>query len=303
MSIIPNLYIPGAARSATTFIASTLSASPEIYSPEIKESHYMASGFIPGPLHKDDPFFEYEKYIIRDRDAYLKKFDNTNNSRFILDASPTYLFYSGTAEIVRAHCPDARIIISLRNPTERAFSQYKLNVRLGNESLDFSEALNVESERLKKGFFMATSYKTAGLYSEQVQEYIKVFGKDNIHFVLFEDIRKNTLGAIKGIFKFLNIEFRESYLREAKTHATGFPAFRRFNNLLYNRKLREFAKRIIKNNSFRNRINSSIININSKDITMDPAVRRQLDAFYKDDIERLENIIGISLAGWTDKEK
>jgi hypothetical protein len=298
MNGFPNLYIVGAAKSATTYTASVLSASPDIFCPEPKELHYFASKYISDPLRRNDPFKSYDEYIIRDNEKYLAFFNDAGQYSFQLDASPSNLYYEGCAADIKAISPDARIIILLRNPVDRAFSQYKMNVRLGKEKLSFEEALKAENERIGSGFFMATAYLKAGHYCNSVQEYLDVFGTGNVHIVLFDEIVINEKATFDEIFSFLDIEFKDSFLNFGDRHYTGFPRNRLINNILHNPFLRKLGKSLIMGRNMRNKLDSHMIKWNDSNIEMDSDTRKSLCRYFSDDISKLERATGFDLSKW-----
>ena len=294
----PNLFIPGVARSATTYVASVLAASPEIFSPEPKELHYFASRHIPDPLHSGDPFRSYDEFIVRDRNEYLSRYTEAGDVGYMLDASPSALFYGGCASDIKKESPGSKIIILLRNPVERAFSQYKMNVRLGKERLSFEDALKAENERLGKGFFMATAYLKAGLYHDAVSGYLDVFGRKDVLVVLFDELIDNEAGTFGKIFEFLGVEFKEAYLENGDRHYSGFPRRMLLNKILHNPMLRKTAKYLVRGKSMRKQLDSYIIRKNDREVEMNPGTKDSLYAYFESDIDKLGKLIQTELSNW-----
>lgn len=298
MSIIPNLYIPGAAKSATSYLFSALGKSPDIFTPAIKEMHYMASEFIQFPLDIKDPFKSYEQYIIFDFDKYIDHYRDAIDFKYTLDCSPTYLFYPDSAKKIKSLSPNAKIIISLRNPVDRAFSQYKMNVRINFESLSFEEALENEIHGIRLNFFRATAYKAMGLYYNQLKSYYDAFGRENIKIILFEDIGSKPNEVILGICEFLNIEFSPEMVDNGKRNYTGFPRNSLINKIVYSKGLRKIVKAIIRNSGSREKLTDIYIRSNNKNISMSNQTRKMLVEYYADDIDKVRELTGHALLNW-----
>ncbi|MFO7611642.1 MAG: sulfotransferase [Clostridia bacterium] len=298
MPAIPNLFIPGAAKSATTYLSSCLGRSNDIFMPGPAEMHYMASEFMRLPLSEKDPFKKYEEHIIAGFDKYTAQYENSGSERYRLDCSPTYMMYDGTAGKIKSLSPDAFIIISLRNPVERAFSQYKMNVRMNFEKMSFEQALEDEPERLSSGLFKAALYKEVGMYSVQVSRFIDAFGTDRIKFVLYDEIADDPGCVISEICSFLNIEFNPAMVDNKRKNYTGYPRFAALNRIAYSTGLRKAAKWLVRSSKARERLGNLYIKTNDADIRMKTETRKVLTEYFSEDIERLESATGIDLRRW-----
>ncbi|QDP01990.1 sulfotransferase domain-containing protein [Thalassotalea sp. PS06] len=130
------------------------------------------------------------------------------------EATPDYLFHHKVPEHLAQHHPEAKLVILLRDPIDRAFSQYNhqnfTNKTSAYDPLDFSRAIRTESERYQvhheSPFFYEYkyfSYKARGLYEEQIIRYKKLFNEEQLLFLDISDL-KNEL-KIKEVFDFLGI--------------------------------------------------------------------------------------------------
>ena len=120
MEIWPNFFIVGAPRCGTTSLWYYLSQSPEVFMSTKKEPKYFNS-YESVRLYFDPP--------IRDKKKYLELFHEVRNERAIGEASTSYLADPSTPELIHKVLPESRIIISLRDPVERAFSHHLLDLR------------------------------------------------------------------------------------------------------------------------------------------------------------------------------
>lgn len=109
----PNLFILGAAKSGTTFLYNTLVNHPDIFFPWEKEPSFLSSHF--------------DKHI-NSTAKYFELFDDVQEEKIIGEASPNYLSDPASPRILKGLFPDAKFIIALRNPADRAYSLY-VNLR------------------------------------------------------------------------------------------------------------------------------------------------------------------------------
>ena len=123
----PNLFLVGAAKAGTTSVYDELARHPAIYMSPMKEPHYF-SRIQPSPERA--AFFPH----VTDEDEYMALFDGVTEERLVGEASTSYLWDASAAERIQSVAPEASILIMLRNPVERAYSQYWNDVREGIEA-------------------------------------------------------------------------------------------------------------------------------------------------------------------------
>lgn len=133
------------------------------------------------------------------------------------EATPNYTFFPFCAERIKKEVPNAKFIVIMRNPVDRAFSQYQMKVRKHQEPLSFEDNLEQEKNRLfreknvsvdeyyNSKNFNKFAYVTQGLYAEQLEKWLKIFPKEKILMISTEELEKDQTGTINKIFKFLNL--------------------------------------------------------------------------------------------------
>ncbi len=153
---------------------------------------------------------------------YLALFRDCPASRLAGEVSPAYMTIPGTAERVHRVIPGARLVAVLRNPIERAYSDYAMYVQRGLEPLDFMSALGRLDERAERREPTA-DYISSGLYGSQLRPYYEVFDEDNIHVVLFEDFVASQAAVLAEVFAFLEVDdtFETGPIEES--NPTGLP--------------------------------------------------------------------------------
>lgn len=292
----PNFFIVGGMRCGTTSLWAYLRQHPDIYM----------------PLHKEPIFFclsHHSPKNVRDYQAYLRLFADVAKECAIGEASAAYLTSPESAELIHAAYPDAKIIISLRNPVEQVFSVYQWMIREGWEWISpFEKALEIEQERWKDQNFRENSdyyyvylYSRFALYSDQLKRYFDLFPQQQIKVILFDDLKKRPIQIVQELYKFLEVE--PDFVPQAEIHnkmqsplwVQGHYFFKkRMSALLKQYRIpkpirRWFKQRIIA-------LNLALGNFRS--LKLNPATRRYLLDCYRDDIRKTSQIIGRDLNIW-----
>jgi hypothetical protein len=194
----PNLFIVGAVKAGTTSLYRYLNQHPDIYMSPTKEPDYFT---------QDDA----------DTDAYLRLFEGASEEKILGEATPWYLSRPGTAERIKRACPDAKVIIMLREPVSRAYSHYLMDVRNDMQTSDVWEAVQKDYRVPEHG------YVKLGLYCQQVARYIDVFG-DHVLVVFFEELVRDPRGTLEGVLDFLGVDPGHAAAVELEV----YNAYRRF---------------------------------------------------------------------------
>ena len=133
---LPDFVVIGAARCATTSLYEYLRQHPQVFMSPEKETDYFSLGDLP----QDEVPPGASRYRARTRAEYEAQFALAGDARAVGEASPTYLFYSRSADRMGRVIPDAKLICVLRDPVERAYSHWALARRSGFEPLADFEA-------------------------------------------------------------------------------------------------------------------------------------------------------------------
>ncbi len=168
----------GAQKSGTSWAYTCLYEHPEICIP-VKEIH----------------FFSRPRYA-NGKDWYEAHFKNCKPGVRCGEWSTSYLYSKEAPERIHACYPDAKILAILRNPVDRAYSQYRNTVRSGEipKTMTFEE-YSLEDDSLWK----------QGLYAEQLDEYFKYFKREQVLVLIYEDIRKDPILFMRRIHEFLGV--------------------------------------------------------------------------------------------------
>jgi hypothetical protein len=203
----PTFVIPGASKSGTTSLHHYLTEHPDIYMPSDKELH----------------FFSREQNYERGIEAYEQHFAGCDGETAVGEASPTY-FYHGNVWVesggelrwlpeddsavrISEAYPDIDVLVTLRNPVTRAYSQYWKNVRQGYErTYPFREAIEEElrGERDHKESPFCWVY--ANRYSTHLEHWLDCFDREQIKFLVFEKWIDRTEETLRDVCEFLGVE-------------------------------------------------------------------------------------------------
>ncbi|PCJ88882.1 MAG: hypothetical protein COA54_01235 [Thiotrichaceae bacterium] len=277
--VLPNFFIIGAARSATSSLYFYLREHPEIYMSPDKEAQFF--GFYETKrAHKS-------KY--QSMEEYGRLFDDITDEKIVGEATPTYLALEDSAYSIKKYCPDAKLLASLRNPIDRAFSYYEMSISKGHDKKQTFEQWMDGNE-----FWLSQ-----GRYFSQLTRYIDLFGKDKLMLVLFEDVKNNTADVIANIHKFLEIEVIKPEKTPAAYNRGGKPKgvvgafiYKATTNRTLNRLLRPFIPRWGVNmvHALRNKA--------VKPSEMNAETRQKLIEYFRDDILKTQELIGRDLGHW-----
>ena len=296
----PNFLVVGASKAGTTSVYHALRQHPDIFLSKVKEPHYFSfSEGLPEAAGPDDSRFR--RRVVTDPQAYTNLFSGAGDAPARGECSVSYLFLPQAAPAIRRAIPDCRILILLRNPVDRAWSQYRQNVMNGREPLPFDEALAAEAGRLADGWRWIFAYRQAGLYSGQVERYLKLFGQSQVRCYLFDDLETAPLELLGNMYRFLGADpgFRPKI---AVYNRSALPKRLWLNRILVSPPAAAVARRLLPAR-LRHRIRELIMPFvydESAQGDLPPEDRATLQRQFAGDIISLQTILGRELSAWLD---
>ncbi|MDC3050231.1 sulfotransferase [Flavobacteriales bacterium] len=303
----PNLYIIGAPKSGTTSLYQYLNQHPNISIP-LKEPRYLIKQSIQN-VSDDDPIKPYLlRSSILDKESYNKLYNN-KTEKILCDASSQYLYHHREVITQIKALEDSqptKIIILLRNPIERAFSNYLHNCATF-EYLDFFQALEQEHSRILKGFNSFWHYKGLSTYYDSVKAYLEAF--DEVKIILFEDFVNNIDLTLVDIFNFLQVDssFKVSHFMINKK-STGLPKSKTLNSILQSSSNFKLTKAILHKTIGQKRtklIKEFIMrkNLSKSKISLQESLKSNLESYFVEDIEKLKIIMPKHKIDWLNNGK
>jgi len=292
----PDFFIVGAPKCGTTAMYDYLKQHPEIFMPRIKELNFWGQ----------DLTFRFGRIK---KDEYLSLFREVRNEKRVGEVCIWSLYSTSAPFEIKDFSPSAKIIIMLRNPIEMIYALHSQFLYDGHEDIEkFKDALEAEEDRKRRlripngcqvveGLF----YREVPKFSVQVRRYFDVFGRDNVHIIIFDDFKANTPRVYKNTLRFLGVD--DSFKPEFKVINP--------NKVVRSKALREFihdpspmARKMGKYlipKPLRQQIIKGLQRINTKHVPrppMDPELRRQLQEEFKPEVEKLSELLGRDLTYW-----
>jgi len=276
-------FLLGAAKSGTTSLHKYLDAHPQISMARVKETD----------------FFVERNRRIESLEALNAQFDWSPGIVQRGDSSHLHLSSPECAARIRAECPDARFVVLLRDPVERAHSLYLHTRRNGSETArTFERALALESKRSSSDRFQRRCrdhpnmfrYLESGRYDEQLERYLELFSMDRFLISTFEEFVSDPQAGLLQVHRFLGID--PLPLTSYPNHLEGgaVPRFARLAGRIH--------KRYTRASAFRVRLARELRRQTKPVPSLDPETRVRLREALTPSVTRLSTLLGRSSMWW-----
>ena len=273
----PNFFIVGAPKAGTTSLYEYLKDIPGIYMSPVKEPKYF-SKFKTAGFRKKKRYSEEE---------YLDLFNGAKDEKFLGEATPGYLIDPDSPFLIHDTVPNAKILITLRDPVERLFSGYLMHLRLGNFKKSFRE--EVEDTKKSRPRFLGQ-----GLYYNNVKRYLNTFGSNHVKILIFEEWIKDPKNVVLEILQFLGINYNLEQLNEEARNTFSVSRGSAATSIMRSSKIIEFAHKFL-SSSTRSNLKEKFLTNKSEKPKMEKEDRNFLIEYYKDDVKKLEDLLGRKL--------
>lgn len=295
----PNFFIVGAQKSGTSALSVWIGQHPQVFMSFPKEPGYLA--FLDRGYHYLDGYGRQapaSKYVVKDESTYLNLFSGALPSQSVIgEASTWYFSVPGVAERIKSYSKDAKILVILRNPVDRAYSAWCHARRDKLEPCEeFNSALQKENDRGEVEFLLR--YHRMGMYSDSLAEYLSVFGADRVRVLLYEDLLDDELTLWKQLCGFLEIDQSVEMPRQRRPNRSGQPRSQLVQTVLGSHRIKAGIRAIIPTQAafwMKERVDG----MNLKQFPrLDEDTRATLLNYYRQEIETLARMIGRDLSGW-----
>lgn len=293
---LPNVFVVGDAKCGTTSLHRLFELAPRIgVARTRKELHYFAAPELvaaakgPGDASIPDA-------IVRDAASYYAEFAHLDPCLSVIaDVSPSYLRVAPAAARIREFAPAARIIILLREPAAKVFSQYVHLWAQGRETLPFEVAFAESAARRAVGFSDMFDYAGGGVYSVAVGRYLELFGAERVLVLLFEELTADMDAARARLEAFLGVALPSGALPQM--NVGGRVKSPLAAALLNNERLKAGLRAVLPA-GLRTRISQRARGaVAIEKPILDPSFRAKLRRIYGPDVAALERLIGRP-TGW-----
>lgn len=287
--MLPNFIIVGAPKAGTTSLYHYLSEHPQVFMSEPKEVNYFSREEI------EAQGLYYDSFKAKTLSEYEQLFASVTDEKAVGEGSVSYLFYTQTPAKIKAAIPDVKIIILLRDPVERAFSHYLMDYRMGLVDLPFEEIVYKKGNNKRLDLYYQ-QYVELGLYHEQVKRYFDLFGEKQVKIYLQEDLRSNTEGVILDLYDFLGID--KSFMPNVEKEHNAFSMPK--NRLIYKLYASNIVRSIVSTlfpDAFKEVVKNLFFERKQKP-KLDAKTKEYLRSLYKNDVQKLEQLIRRDLSKW-----
>ena len=280
--MLPNFLIAGAAKCGSYSLFYYLGKHPDILTSKVKEIGYFTT-------------YWYEK----DLAWYESFFNHWEGESAIGEATVEYMVDEKAPERIYQVIPNVKLIFIMRNPVERAWSHYWHRVKMGEERRNFDVILNSKS---------TDEYPIRyGMYATQLTRYLNFFSKEQMKFILLDDLINDFNSTMQEIFYFLGVDQNFNVCFEGKINVAKMYRIRLLNYAIAYIRASKGFRRLIPDSIFpyAQRAFRFLDNLNKTPFQLPPLQKQHkdfLENIFTPEIRRLEKIIERDLSLWFTEE-
>jgi len=276
-----SLFIAGPPKCATTWLYYCLREHPDVQTARTDEIMY------------------FDMFHARGLDWYMDHYPpearSAGHEKLLADTTSSYIWSARSAERIHSYNPDARIMVVLRNPVERAFSHYW---HLKNRGL-----INYEFADILTNYQTFSCWLEPGFVNAGIKRYLNFFPREQMHFALFEDLRSKPVQSIKSVFQFAGID--ADFLPPSTTREVNVAGPRKtLVNRVFSKAMRTaFGEERMNirpgDTGMFAKVSGVLTGKSEYQQGMDDSIRRQLQELAAPEIEEMEELTGFNLSHWS----
>lgn len=293
---VPNFIIFGVGKAGTSSLHNYLGQHPAIFMSPEKEPNY----FLYSDLDDESQLPSWHKQSIIDLDAYERLFSTVHNETAIGESSISYFADEAAGKRIRGMIPDCKLIAVLRQPVDRAYSAYLMWHRDGfDPAPTFEEALELDEVKEGSSLRPPTPYRGLMAYTNKLAAYHKIFPKEQIKILLYDDLNDSPKTFFQQIFKFLEVDatFEPDLTRRENT--AGVHSSRFIAALLGRPNPIRYLTRTFLPDNLRSRLRRRALQHSLKPPPqLSPQLRSTLTKQCEGEILALQDLIGRDLSHW-----
>jgi hypothetical protein len=209
--LLPDFVIIGAVKAGTTSLYSWLCQHPLVAPASRKEVNYFDYNY-----YRGEGWYRRHFPLACDRELFAAEH---GRSFLTGEASPAYMSHDWAPDRLARGLPGAKLLVTLRNPVDRAYSQFQMSRREGEEPLhSFAQAVAAEDERLEPELARARvdrrykswpigcwSYKLRSRYAEQLERWFELLPREQFHILTLEELSSQPQETLDAIHEFLSL--------------------------------------------------------------------------------------------------
>jgi hypothetical protein len=279
--ILPDFFIGGVPKAGTTALWRYLQEHPDVYMGVEKEPYFFT--------HRWDRGFDW----------YNGLYPSPNGAKRIGDGSVNLIYSTLAPARLHEHTPRAKLVFMLRNPIERAFSDYWFSTNQGLSpyiKYSFSELIRAQEDPFRATFM------GFGEYAAGMRRYTDALSRAQVKVLFHEDFQARTAAVVNDVFEYLDLPPAPVQV-ETQHNVTRFPRFPRVYEQV--NKLKAQVREVLPENLYaltrplRHAISSRMLSTDRVHrATMTPEDREYLVRYYDQEISRVEDYTGRDLSSW-----
>ncbi|GIW56729.1 MAG: sulfotransferase [Nitrospiraceae bacterium] len=296
---LPTFLVIGTGTAGTTALYAYMKQHPEVYLPSLKEPRFFS-------YDPDNPTAWWSlqsNYPPTDAEAYEQLFAEVTQEKAVGEVSPTYLHAPGAERRIHSMIPRVKLIAILRNPADRAWSNFVQAHRYGafrtaEEFLRVIEDPHMDLSDLRR------SFRDSMFYYEHLTRYYSVFSKEQLKVFLYDDFVSDPVSLVQEIFRFLGVNDRFRPDMSQRHNVSGLPRSRLdrvLHRLVTMRNPVKAAAKLLLPSGVRQSATRLYVQwMNSRVIKppMPPVFWHRVQAVYREDILKLQDLLQRDLSSW-----
>lgn len=288
--LLPDFIIGGAGESGTSFLHQVLIQHPELH--------------LPRRMVPETGFFNKRQEYARGLDFYRTHFVGYAGQPLIGERTSGYLYVPASAARIHRCLPNVKLIFCLRDPVERAYSNYRFTCQQGLESWSFARAIRQEGRRLaalrdpRWQDAAPFAYVGRGMYHEQLARFLEFFERDRIWLIRSERLRSHWRDEVRSVFRFLGVDekFEPRRAEEFNTSDIRSPRAQRLLRCWYGARFASLIEDC--RNPASHRASLIRLNLKSTRARMRADDRRYLEEVFAEPNRKLAALTGWDLSDW-----
>lgn len=270
---VPDFMYAGASRCGSSWLYASLCEHPEIQMPSI------------------DPVNFFDVRYFKGYEWYEKLLPNSQGQNIIGETSPGYMKNQFAPKRIIEHAPNTKVIFTVRDPVDRAFSEWWHEKSFGNLNWDFESAL-----------YHHPAFDTLvspGFYDHHLCRFYDYFDEEQISVMFFKDFKLDNEAYIQTIYSFLEVDdsFTPSTVGEQRNEASHMhPVLNQLKSKVYHSTSERLQEKILRP------VYEPIKRVLERKSTykqgVNPDIRRKFEQIYQEDIRSLESRTGRDLSHW-----
>jgi hypothetical protein len=286
---LPNFMIIGVAKAGTTSFFRYLDQHPQVFMCPIKGTNFFGyeDALAWQPDEGEPPMLR--NFQVTTFEAFEAAFSGASDEIAIGEASPQYFRCPTAARRIHECIADVKLVASLRNPADRAFSGFLMRTRRGEVVKNVYQELTPNASHVREGF-----------YYKRLKRYFDLFPRDQIKVCIFEEFKNDPANVVVDLFDFLGVD--PTFVPDTSTrhNPAGVPKSRLMNRIFYNPTLIRTAQSVFPEN-----VQVMVKNIRQQNLKAPPKfpadLRAELLEFYREDILKLETLLDRDLSIWLNR--